>query len=201
MNNYLKKDLNLFAAVGKERGVGAVDFERSVKKSLLVFAVIFGVCLVACLGVNGFRQLRINQLNEEIAALQPQLEEIDAYRAEAEQLQRDIDNFNTGIAEFNVSPRLTVADIEAVAKCMPAGVTLGSFSYSGTSVNMSVAGNSELAIADFANSLRNSGYFKSVSYSGVSRSGSSYNGSISVELKDIVAETTTETVETTTAAQ
>lgn len=201
MNNYLKKDLNLFAAVGKDRGAGSVDFERSIKKSLVVFVAIFAVCLIACLGLNGVRQLRINQLNEDIAALQGQLAEIDGYKAEAEQLQNDINSFNTAIAEFNVSPRLTIADIETVAKCMPAGVTLESFSYSSGSINMSVTGGSELSIADFANSLRNSKYFKSVTYNGVTKSDVSYNGNITVEIKDIVAETTTVATETTTAAQ
>lgn len=201
MNNYLKKDLNLFAAVGKDRGAGSVDFERSIKKSLVVFVAIFAVCLIACLGLNGVRQLRINQLNEDIAALQGQLAEIDGYKAEAEQLQNDINSFNTAIAEFEVSPRLTIADIETVAKCMPVGVSLESFSYSGGSINMSVTGGSELSIADFANSLRNSGYFKSVTYNGVTKSGATYNGNITVEIKDIVAETTTVATETTTAAQ
>ena len=201
MNNYLKKDLNLFAAVGKDRGAGAIDFERSIKKSLAVFAAIFAVCLIACLGMNGVRQLRINQLNEDMAALQSQLAEIDGYRAEAESLQNDINSFNTAIAEFEVSSRLTIADIETVAKCMPAGVSLESFSYSNNSINMSVTGGSELSIADFANSLRNSEYFKSVTYNGVTKSDTVYSGSLTVELKDIVAETTTAAVETTTAAQ
>lgn len=201
MNNYLKKDLNLFAAVGKDRGAGSVDFERSIKKSLVVFVAIFAVCLAACLGLNGYRQLRINRLNEDMAALQSQLAEIDGYRAEAEQLQNDINSFNTAIAEFEVSPRLTITDIETVAKCMPVGVSLESFSYSSGSINMSVTGGSELSIADFANSLRNSGYFKSVTYNGVTRSDATYNGSVTVELKDIVAETTTVATETTTAAQ
>ncbi len=201
MNSYLKKDLNLFASVGKERGVGAIDFERSIKKSLLVFAAIFCICLVACLGINGFRQMQINRLNEAMAELSPQLAEIDGYRAEAESLQNDINSFKTAIAEFEVSSRLTIADIETVAKCMPAGISLQDFSYSNNSISMSVTGGSELSIADFANSLRNSAYFKSVSYNGVSKGGDGYTGSITVELKDLVAETTTAVVETTTAAQ
>lgn len=201
MNSYLKKDLNLFASVGKERGVGAVDFERSIKKSLLVFAAIFCVCLIACLGVNGLRQMKINRLNAAMEELKPQLAEIDGYKAEAEGLQNDIDSFKTAIAQFEVSPRLTITDIETVAKCMPSGVVLSEFSYSGSTISMSVTGNSELSIADFANSLRNSQYFKSVEYTGVSKNESIYTGSITIELKDIVAETTTETVETTTVAQ
>ena len=201
MNNYLKKDINLFAAVGKDRGAGSVDFENSLKKTLVVFVAIFAVCLVACLGLNGTRQLRINKLNEDMAALLSQLAEIDGYRAESEQLQADIDNFNTAISEFDVSPRLTIADIQAVAVCRPADVTLQNFNYSDASISMSVTGGSELSIADFANSLRNSGYFKSVTYGGVRRNDASYSGEISLELKDIVAETTTETTETTTAAQ
>ncbi len=217
MNNYLKKDLNLFAAVGRERGIGAIDFEKSLKKCLIVFAAIFAVALIITLGVNGVRKSRIEKLNESIEALQADLQEIDQYKQEAEQLQRDIDKFNEAIAEFNVSPRLTTEDIKNIAKCMPAGIKLTSFSYSGNTISLSVTGTTELMIADFANSLRNSvtvdkaatteedynkHNFKSVEYTGVTKSGTEYNGSITVTLNDIIVEETTEApVEETTAAQ
>lgn len=214
MNNYLKKDLNLFAAVGRERGIGAIDFEKSLKKCLIVFAAIFAVALIITLGVNGVRKSRIEKLNESIEALQADLQEIDQYKQEAEQLQRDIDKFNEAIAEFNVSPRLTTEDIKNVAKCMPSGLVLSNFSFSGSTITMGVTGTNELMIADFANSLRNSvtidktatteeGYnkhnFKSVTYTGVNKNGDLYSGNVSVELNDIVVETTTEAVTEATA--
>lgn len=218
MNNHLKKDLNLFAAVGRERGIGAIDFEKSIKKCLMVFAAIFGVVLLIALGVNGVRKSKIEKLNASIESLQADLAEIEQYKTEAESLQRDIDKFNEAIVQFNTSPRLTTEDIKNVAKCMPAGLELSSFSYGGNSISMSVTGTTELMIADFANSLRNSvtidktatteaGYskpnFKSVSYTGVSKSGSTYTGSITVELNDIVVEepTTEAPAEETTQAQ
>lgn len=217
MNNHLKKDLNLFAAVGRERGLGAIDFEKSIKKCLLVFVAIFGVVVLITLGVNGVRKSKIEKLNASIESLQADLAEIEQYKEEAESLQRDIDKFNEAIAQFNTSPRLTTEDIKNVAKCMPAGLVITSFSYSGSAITMSVTGTTELMIADFASSLRNSvtidknattesGYskpnFKSVSYTGVSKNGSTYSGSITVELNDIVVEEpTTEATEATTQAQ
>lgn len=216
MNSYLKKDLNLFASVGKERGLGAIDFEKSLKKCLLVFAVIFGVVLAIALIVNGSRKSKINKLNEAIEGLQADLQAIEEYKNEAEALQNDINKFNESIAQFDSSPRLTTEDIKNIARCMPAGIKLTSFSFGGQSVSMSVTGTTELMIADFANALRNSvtidktakneaeyskSNFKSVQYTGVSKNGDTYSGSIMVELNDVIVETTTEApVETTTAA-
>ncbi len=211
MNNNLKKDLNLFAAIGRERGIGAIDFERTLKKCLVVFAGIFVVVLAVLLIINGSKKSKIDNLNESIEALQDDLKEIEQYKLEAESLQADIDRFNEAIAEFNGTQRLTVEDIQNVAKCMPAGLKLQSFSFGGSTISMSVSGTTELMIADFANSLRNSETidknatteedyhkknFKSVTYTGVSKgTDNSYTGSVSVELNDIIVET-----EETTAA-
>lgn len=217
MNNHLKKDLNLFAAVGKERGLGAVDFEKSLKKCLLVFAAIFGVVLIIALGVNGVRKSKIEKLNAQIEELQAPLKEIDQLKQESEALQRDIDKFNEAIAAFSTTPRLTTEDIKNIARCMPAGLVLTNFSYGGSSISLSVTGTTELMIADFANNLRNSvtinkeatteaeynkKNFKNVMYTGVSKNGSTYTGSITIDLNDIVTEETTEApVETTTAEE
>lgn len=220
MNNNLKKDLNLFAAIGRERGIGAIDFERTLKKCLVVFVGIFVVVLAVLLIINGSKKSKINNLNESIEALQDDLKEIEQYKLEAESLQADIDRFNEAIADFNVTQRLTVEDIQNVAKCMPAGLSIQNFSFSGSNIEMSVTGTTELMIADFANSLRNAETidktatteedyhkknFKDVSYAGVTKNGSTYTGSVSVTLNDIIVETEEETtmapVEAATEAQ
>jgi Tfp pilus assembly protein PilN len=203
MNNYLKKDLNLFSAAGRERGIGAIDFEKSLKKCLLVFVAIFAVVALIMLGINGIKSSKITKLNDDIAALQDDLNAIDEYKSESEQLQADINRFNEAISSFETTSRLTTEDIKNVARSMPSGLTLTSFSYSGNTISLSVTGNSELIVADFANSLRNSTTidktatneadyskknFKEVTYSGVSGNGGAYSGSITVTLNDIVVE-------------
>jgi Tfp pilus assembly protein PilN len=200
MNNYLKKDLNLF---GRERGIGAIDFEKSLKKCLVVFVAIFAVVVLIMLSINGIKVKKIEKLNADIDALQADLEAIEEYKQEAEQLQLDIDRFNESIDTFETTSRLTTEDIKNVARAMPSGITLTSFSYSGNSISLGVTGNSELVIADFANSLRNSitidktatneadynkKNFKDVTYTGVSGSNGVYSGSISITLNDIVVE-------------
>jgi outer membrane murein-binding lipoprotein Lpp len=217
MNGNLKKDLNLFSAMSREKGLGAIDFEKTLKKCLLVFAAVFAVVLLITLGVNGARKHKIEKLNSQIEALQADLEEIDQYKQESEQLQRDIDKFNEAIAEFNVSQRLTTEDIKNVAKCMPAGIKLTSFSYTGDTIVLGVTGTTELMIADFANSLRNAvtidknatteeGWtkpnFKSVLYTGVTKSGDTYTGTISITMNEIEPEVVEEEpVEETSEAQ
>lgn len=219
MNNYLKKDLNFFACIGRERGLGAIDFEKALKKCLIVFAAIFGVVLLICLSVNGVKKGKIKKLNADIEALQEDLKLVDQYKTESEELQADIDRFNQAIADFNVSPRLTTEDIKNIAKAMPTGLSLTSFTYSGNTINLGVSGSTELMVADYAHNLRDSkteikgsavegtantvkSNFKDVQYSGVSKNGNIYTGNITVTLNDIVVETTTEAAaETTTAAQ
>ena len=116
----------------------------------------------------------------------------------------DIDTFNQSVNDFNTQARLTTADIAKVAACVPNGVTINSFSYGGGTVSLSCTGNSELAIADYANSLRNSQQqnpnptseddyyikdFEDVTYTGVSRSSDNeFSASISVKLKPPVVE-------------
>jgi Tfp pilus assembly protein PilN len=203
MNNYLKKDLNLFSAAGRERGIGAIDFEKSLKKCLVVFVAIFAVVALVMLGINGIKSSKVAKLQADIDALQDDLNAIDEYKSESEQLQADIDRFNEAISGFETTSRLTTEDIKNVARSMPSGLTLTSFSYSGNSISLSVNGSSELIVADFANSLRNSTTidktatneadyskknFKEVTYSGVSGSNGAYSGSITVTLNDIVIE-------------
>lgn len=204
MNNILKNDLNLFAAIGRERGIGAIDFERTIKRCLVVFAGIFVVVLAVFLIINGTKNNKVEKLEASIEALQADLQEIEQFKLEAEELQDEIDRFNDAMDSFKVSPRLTTTDIQNIAACMPDGMTLTSFSYSGQRVTMSVTGTRELMIADFANSLRTASdinknatteeeyhkpKFKSVTYAGVTKGADNlYTGSVVVDLNDIVIE-------------
>jgi hypothetical protein len=149
--------------------------------------------------INGGLSLKRKSLESDIAALEEPLKRVEELKAQSEQLQMDIDVFKQSVAEFDVEPRLTVADMEKIAVCMPASVSISSFNYGNGSVSLACVGDSELAIADFANSLRNSQTqnpeptseddyyikdFQNVSYSGVSRSGDTFTSSITVTLKD-----------------
>jgi hypothetical protein len=203
MNN-LKRDINLFAVIGQDANGFAVDFEKWLKLSLVLFGIIAVASVVLLGGINGAQKLRISGLNSDIAALEEPLARIEEYKTESEQLQVDIDAFKLSISEFEQQSRLTIKDIENIAYCMPSNVTLNSFSYNDDTVVLSCTGTSELAIADYANSLRNKSEknpnptseedyyiydFDGVTYTGVSKSGEgSYTASITVTLKSRVVE-------------
>jgi len=197
--NLLKRDINFFSVIGQDSNGFAIDFEKCVKVSLLIFAVIAAVIIGIMVMINGGLALKKGSLEKAIADLEEPLKRVEQLKQESEQLQADIDIFNQSVAEFDTQPRLTTEDIEKIAVCMPASVKITSFSYGGDSVSLGCTGDSELAIADFANSLRNSQVqnpnptseddfyikdFADVAYTGVSKSGDKlYTSNITITLK------------------
>lgn len=199
----LKKDINFFAVIGQDSSGFAIDFEKVLKICLGIFAIVFIIVFGILTTITTAQKMRISKLSDDIAALEEPLARVEQYKQEAENLQIDIDTFNQSVNDFNTQPRLTTEDIAKVAACVPNGVTINSFSYGGGTVTLSCTGNSELAIADYANSLRNSQQqnpnptseddyyikdFEGVTYTGVSRSGDNFSSSISVKLKAPVVE-------------
>ena len=197
--NMLKRDINFFAVIGQDSSGFAIDFDKVLKISLVIFAAI-AIIIVGFMGmINGAQQLKISSLEKGIEAMEEPLQRVEQLKLEAEGLQMDIDTFNQSVREFDQQARLTTEDIQKIAACMPNGVTVSSFSYSGDTVSLSCTGNSELAIADYANALRNSQVknpeptseedyyikdFADVQYTGVSRSeDGTYSASINVVLK------------------
>lgn len=207
MNKKLKQDINFFDYIGKEKAVGAIDFMAAVKKSLLIFVVVTAVVIGGLLSVKMVSKSRINGLNAKIEAMQEQLNEIAVLKETSEGLQRDIDKFNSSVAEFKVTPRLTIENIEKIAKAKPTGVVITSFSYSKNTVSITCSGGNEMLTADYAYQLRNSQYknpnavqdgimyikdFKDVTYTGATGAGGQYTSTIIIELNDIVSEEETE---------
>lgn len=203
MNN-LKRDINLFAVIGQDSNGFAVDFEKWLKLSLTFFAIV-AVAVMVLLGmVNGGQKLKIRGLEKDIADLEEPLARIELLKSESEQLQMDIDVFQQSVSEFDQQPRLTMKDIEKIAYCMPNSVAIASITYNEQNVVISCSGNSELAIADYANSLRNSKEqnpeptgeddfyiydFDDVTYTGVTKSDEDvYSAAITVVLKSRVIE-------------
>ena len=212
--NLLKRDINFFSVIGQDSSGFAIDFEKCVKIGLIIFGIIAAAIIGVMVMINGALALKKSGLESDIEALEEPLKRVEQLKAESEQLQMDIDIFKQSVAEFDTQPRLTTEDIEKIAYCMPGTVTVTSISYSGNSVNLACIGTSELAIADFANSLRNSQVqnpeptgeddfyikdFDDVTYAGVSKGGDNqYSASITVVLKsrepEVVEEETTEYV-------
>lgn len=214
MNKNLKRDINFFAVIGQDANGFSFDFNAALKKCVIVFAIICVAVVGIMSSTVGVYKVKVNGLNEDIAELEEPLKEIEQLEKAAEALKMDIDTFNASVNEFNTQSRLSMADITNIAKCMPSAVTLNSLNYSEDTVVLSCTGSSELVIAEFANSLRNSRSvrqdakktdadmyernFANVEYTGVTKSGSSdsgavYTSSITITLNSrAVEETTTE---------
>ena len=197
--NMLKRDINFFSVIGQDSSGFAIDFEKCIKISLVIFGVIAAAILGLMIVINGGLTLKRKGLEKDIADLEEPLKRVEELKSQAEQLQMDIDIFKQSVAEFDAQSRLTIKDMENIAMCMPNSVKIESFGYSGDSITLACTGESELAIADFANSLRNSQEqnpnptseadyyiknFKDVTYTGVSRGGEKqFSSTIIVTLK------------------
>lgn len=197
--NMLKRDINFFSVIGQDSSGFAIDFEKWIKISLAVFGVIAAVIIGIMVMINGGLSLKRKGLEKDIAALEEPLKRVEELKLESEELQRDIDIFKQSVDEFDTQPRLTISDMEKIAECLPTNVVVSSFSYGRGTVSLSCTGESELAIADFVNSLRNSEHqldnpqkeedyhvkdFDGVTYTGVSRGGENiYTSSVTVTLK------------------
>ncbi len=195
----LKRDINFFDVIGQDSSGFAINFEKTLKVCLIIFAAIAIIVLGLMSMVNGGQKLKISSLENKIAAMEEQLKVVEELKKEAEGLQMDIDTFNQSVAEFDQQARLTTDDIQKIAAAMPNTVTLTSFTYSSGAVSLTCTGTSELAIADYANALRNSQTknpeptgeddyyikdFDDVTYNGVSKSGDNvYNAIVTVQLK------------------
>jgi outer membrane murein-binding lipoprotein Lpp len=194
-NNVLKKDLNFFAVVGRERGLGAIDFEKSIKKSLMVFVPIFVVALIIVVGGNAVKKNKISTLNREIEAMQDELDKAAERLATKEQLQADIDNFDKAKENYDETPTLNIDMISKVSKARPSTVTTKSFQYSGLTISMSCDGADFNAIASYAHNLRRvkdgDGVASEDAFAGVDYSGTT-SGSVTVQLKEQTVEETTE---------
>lgn len=217
MNKNLKRDINFFAVIGQDTMGFSFDFNAVLKKCIIVFAVICVVVLGIMGSIAGVLQNSVNTLNEDIAALEEPLKEIEELKLIAEGLQMDIDTFNSSVNEFNTQSRLTMSDIKNIAVCMPSTVTLNSLNYSGDTVTLSCTGTSELSIAEFANSLRNSRSvrenakktdadmyyddFSDVQYTGVTKEDNGYTASIVITLNSRVTAEESTTEATTAEAE
>jgi hypothetical protein len=210
MNNNLKKDLNFFAAVGRERGLGAIDFEKSVKRSLMVFVPIFIIALAIVLGSNGVKKATINKLNNDIADMQEELDEAAEKLAQKEELQSDIATFDEAKAAYDETPTLDLNLLSEVSRARPNVVSTEHISYAGLKISLSCTGTEVNAIASYVHNLRDvkdsdgNIAFKEITYSNSMNSESgAVSGSINMELYE---QTTTEAVEeavdeTTTVAE
>ena len=195
----LKRDINFFSVIGQDSSGFAIDFEKWLKVSLAVFGVIAACIIGLMILINSALAVKKIALQKSIDELEEPLKRVEELKAQSEQLQMDIDIFKQSVAEFDAQARLTTQDIENIAVCLPTSVKIDSFTYSGDTVSLSCTGESELAIADFVNSLRNAQVqnpnptseadyyiknFEDVNYTGVSKGGDkAYSSSVTVKLK------------------
>lgn len=199
MNKNLRQDINFFEALGKDKVASSVDFMQTVKKCVIIWLAVSVVVVGIAALSNVMLKAKINNLTAENEKLAPQLEEVNALKLEAEILKADIEKFNTAVADFDVNPRLTVADISNIAYAKPNGINITAISYGDNRVSVTCNGATELLTADYANNLRNSvtknpnatadgtmyiNNFKNVTYTGATGGEGVYTSTIIIDLND-----------------
>lgn len=181
-----KHDINMFDCVFKDKSRNVVDFEKQIRKSLRLFAVIFiGVFAILMVdkSISSLR-IKIIQSENESLATPERLAEIEQNKIKRDTLSMENQMLKSKMQEFSDSEKLTIKDIEDIATLQPVDLVISGFNYNEGTVNLSCIGNNELTGASFANSLRQSNKFNSVIYTGASKSEENFSFSITVELKE-----------------
>lgn len=180
----LKRDINLFEAIFKDKTRKSVDITTQIKSCAKIFAAVLAVAVVLLTAMCIFSALRISDLERENAALATpeKLEEIALNKAKVEALTTENQMFAQTLTDFDNSTKLTIQNLKDVAYYQPPNMIVTSISYSEGTLTLNCQGADELTGASFARSLRDSGKFNDVIYTGTAKSDSVYTFSISVQL-------------------
>lgn len=198
MNKNLKRDINFFIALGKDKGKATVDFNKQIRKTLLIFAAVAFVSIVVILVDKGFQSInKANWENKvESVATEERLKEIQATKEKSEKLADENKALKSKIDEYAGFEKLLIEDIENVARLQINGLFITSFAYNEGILTLACYGTSEQTGPDFANALRQSNKFTSVEYTGMSAAEEGkYPFSVSLSY---IEETTEAPTETTT---
>lgn len=186
----LKRDINLFESIFKDKTKKTRDMEKDIKTSLKIFAGV--ACAAAVfLGINiGINVIRVNALLKENDSLAtPEfLEEVAANKALVESLKVENQMLKDKLIEFESTTKLTIQDINDIAYYQTPDVTITGISYTEGCVKLRCQGTDELTGADFAQNLRSSGKFEDVVYTGVTKASENvYTVEISIYLHSEVS--------------
>jgi cell division protein FtsB len=186
-----KSDINLFDCIFKDKTKKAINLEKEIKKSILVFAgvavvviVVGGAGVLAQKGMLEYTKSRSANLRETF-----DFDAISAKKAECEKLTADNQKIRAELANFEASPQFKTELLGYIAAAQPEDVLISSIGYSGSTISLSCTGSEQLTGAKFANRLREeTDVFSDVSYAGTSGSGNSWSFSIDVTIVDKQAE-------------
>lgn len=180
----LKRDINFFEAIFKDKTKKTRDMEKDIKTSIKVFAGVACAVIIILGGKIGITKIRTAALLSENANLASpeKLQEIENNKTKAEFLKTQNELLDAKIKEFNAFTKLTTSDLADVAFYQPDGISIKGVSYSSGKIKLSCQGANELIGAYFAQSLRNSGEFEDVQYTGVTKAGTEYTAEVVIVL-------------------
>lgn len=180
----LKRDINFFEAIFKDKTKKTRDMEKDIKTSIKVFAGVACAVVVILGGSIGYTKIRTAALLSANAnlATPEKLQEIENNKVKAESLKVQNQKLDEKIKEFNSVVKLTLEDLTDVAQNQPYDIIITGVSYKEGELKLNCQGNNELIGAYFAQTLRNSEKFDDVQYTGVTKNDTLYNAEVVVLL-------------------
>ena len=180
----LKRDINLFESIFKDKSRAAVDTRKLINNSIRILVIVLIIALVRYMGHYLFLKIStaaVESANETLKA-ENDFDQIAKNKALAQELQVGNDNLKAQLETFRTSEQLHMEDIKNIANEQPVDIIMTSFKYNDGVLTFECSGSDELTGADFANLLRNSKHFKNVKYEGFSKRESNYVFTISLEI-------------------
>lgn len=182
-----KSDINLFDCIFKDKTKKAVNLEKEIKKSLLVFvgiAVVVGVIGAVSVGTQ---KALLEVTKSKTANLREtfDFDAIAAKKAECERLTADNQKIRTELANFESSPQFRTTLLGYIAAAQPEKITINSISYSNSVITLNCTGGEQLTGAKFASRLREeTDVFSDVEYTGTSGGDNIWSFTVRITIVD-----------------
>lgn len=201
-----KSDINLFDCIFKDKTKKAINLEKEIKKSLIIFGIV-AVSVGGVLGVVVGGQKALLEMTKANTAKLRETYDFDAIAAkklECEKLTADNQKIQDELVKFNAAPQFKTELFSYIAAAQPEGLSIKALSYNESRISMQCVGPEELTGAQFANRLREQeDIFSDVEYLGAMGEGAEWSFSIDVTVRNKAEEeeetaTAEQNTETTT---
>lgn len=185
----MQRDINFFSVYRSP-----MDSDHGHDRITIVGLCVVGACLLFVIGafacsralntVSRMQQQTVTQylnrgdVSSALGALQEGNQKIAV-------LNEYANAAGSTVSAFQSQPSIDSALLGAVAKAMPADVSVTNIVYDGHSLALTCGSADRLSAADFAHALKGNGTFSSVTYDSVTLNGSLYDFTLTCVLKGV----------------
>jgi outer membrane murein-binding lipoprotein Lpp len=192
-----KSDINLFDCIFKDKTKKAINLEKEIKKSLIIFGVVAVGAFVVFGGACATQKVLLENVKNQITKLNTDYDfnEIQATKEKGEKLDADNTKIREELDNFEKASRFKTDYFKYILAAQPEttgddSVMITEFEYSEGQIKLECLGESQLAVAKFVSALRvvkdenGDVVFSNVDYTGASKNNGKWNSTLTIKVRN-----------------